>query len=43
VLGVPAWVDVDVAVAVSNLAVIAALVPAMRAGRLSAVAALRTG
>ena len=41
VLGVPAWVDVDVAVVVSGLTAIAALAPAMQAGRLSAVAALR--
>ncbi len=39
----PAWVDADVAVVVCGLAGIAALVPATRAGRLSAVVALRTG
>jgi len=41
VLGVPAWVDADVVVAICGLTGIAALVPAMRAARLSAVAALR--
>jgi putative ABC transport system permease protein len=43
VLGVPAWVDVTVPVAMCCLTGIAAVVPALRAGRLSAVAAIAAG
>ncbi len=43
VLGVPAWVDVAVPVAMCALTGIAAVVPALRAGRLSAVAAIAAG
>jgi putative ABC transport system permease protein len=43
VLGVPAWVDADVAVAMCGLTGIAALAPAVRAARLSTVAAIAAG
>ena len=43
VLGVPAWVDVNVAVATCSLIAIAALVPAARAAKTPAASALRTG
>jgi putative ABC transport system permease protein len=42
-LRVPAWVDVAVPVAMGCLVAISALLPAMRAGRLSAVQAIATG
>jgi putative ABC transport system permease protein len=42
-LGVPVWVDVAVAAAMGVLVGIAAVLPAFRAGRLSAVAALAAG
>jgi putative ABC transport system permease protein len=42
-LTVPAWVDVSVPAAMCCLAAIAAVVPASRAGRLSAVEAIATG
>jgi putative ABC transport system permease protein len=42
-LRVPVWVDVAVPAAICGLAGIAALVPALRAGRLSAVQAIATG
>jgi putative ABC transport system permease protein len=42
-LSVPVWVDVAVPIAICGLAGIAALVPALRAGRLSAVQAIATG
>ena len=42
-LHVPVWVDLAVPAAVCGLAGIAALVPALRAGRLSAVQAIATG
>jgi putative ABC transport system permease protein len=42
-LAVPVWVDVAVPAAICGLAGIAALVPALRAGRLSAVQAIATG
>jgi putative ABC transport system permease protein len=42
-LRVPAWVDVAVPVAMACLAGISALLPALRAGRLSAVQAIATG
>ena len=42
-LHVPPWVDLAVPAAVCGLAGIAALVPALRAGRLSAVQAIATG
>jgi putative ABC transport system permease protein len=42
-LGVPAWVDAAVAAAMCLLVGIAALLPALRAGRLSAVAAIAAG
>lgn len=42
-LVVPAWVDVSVPVAMCCLVGIAALLPAVRAGRLSAVQAIATG
>ena len=43
VLGVPAWVDVNVAVVTCGLIAIAALAPATRAARTPAASALRTG
>jgi putative ABC transport system permease protein len=43
VLGVPSWVDVDMAVAMCGLTAIAALAPAVRAARLSTVAAIAAG
>lgn len=43
VLGVPAWVDVDTAVAMCGLTAIAALAPAVRAARLSSVAVIAAG
>ena len=42
-LGVPAWVDVAVPVAILALVGIAAVAPALRAGRLSAVQAIAAG
>jgi putative ABC transport system permease protein len=42
-LGVPVWVDVFVPCAMCCLAAIAALLPSLRAGRLSAVQAIATG
>ncbi len=42
-LHVPAWIDLAVPAAVCALAGVAALVPALRAGRLSAVQAIATG
>jgi putative ABC transport system permease protein len=42
-LAVPAWVDVTVPVAMCCLAGLAAIAPAIRAGRLSAVQAIATG
>jgi putative ABC transport system permease protein len=42
-LGVPIWVDLLVAASMCALAALAALVPASRAGRLSAVQAMATG
>ena len=42
-LGVPVWVDVLVPCAMCCLAAIAALLPSLRAGRLSAVQAIATG
>lgn len=42
-LGVPAWVDLAVPVAMCCLVGIAALLPALRAGRLSAVQAIAAG
>jgi putative ABC transport system permease protein len=42
-LGVPAWVDGSVAAAMCGLVAAAALVPALRAGRLSAVQAMAAG
>jgi putative ABC transport system permease protein len=42
-LGVPAWADAGVPCAMCGLAGIAALLPALRAGRLSAVQAIATG
>ncbi len=42
-LTVPAWVDVTVPVAMLALVAVAALVPAVRAGRLSAVQAIAAG
>jgi len=42
-LGVPVWVDVAVPAAICALAGVAALVPAARAGRLSAVQAITAG
>jgi putative ABC transport system permease protein len=42
-LAVPAWVDVGVPAAMCLLVAIAALLPAVRAGRLSAVQAIATG
>ena len=42
-LAVPPWVDVAVPVAMLGLTVLAALPPALRAGRLSAVQAIATG
>ena len=42
-LAVPVWVDVSVPAAICGLAGIAALIPALRAGRLSAVQAIATG
>lgn len=43
VLSVPAWVDSAVPAAVCGLTGIAAVIPALRAGRLSAVAAITAG
>jgi putative ABC transport system permease protein len=43
VLGVPAWADVAVPVVMCCLTAAAAMVPALRAGRLSAVAAIAAG
>ena len=43
VLGVPAWVDAAVPAAMCCLTGVAALLPALRAGRLSAVAAIAAG
>jgi putative ABC transport system permease protein len=43
VLSVPAWVDVAVPLAMCALTGIAAVMPALRAGRLSAVAAIAAG
>jgi putative ABC transport system permease protein len=42
-LGVPAWADAAVAAAMCGLAAAAALVPAARAGRMSAVSAIAAG
>jgi putative ABC transport system permease protein len=42
-LGVPIWVDVAVPAAICALAAVAALLPALRAGRLSTVQAIATG
>jgi putative ABC transport system permease protein len=42
-LGVPGWVDAAVAVAMCGLVGLAAVVPALRAGRLSATAAIAAG
>jgi len=42
-LGVPPWVDASVAAAMCGLVAVAALVPALRAGRLSAVQAISAG
>ncbi|HTS95780.1 MAG TPA: FtsX-like permease family protein [Streptosporangiaceae bacterium] len=42
-LGVPAWVDVTIPAVLCGLVGIAALVPALRAGRLSAVQAIAAG
>jgi putative ABC transport system permease protein len=42
-LGVPLWVDASVAAAMCCLVALAALVPALRAGRLSAVQAIAAG
>jgi putative ABC transport system permease protein len=42
-LGIPAWVDAAVPVAMCGLVGIAALLPALRAGRLSAVQAIAIG
>jgi putative ABC transport system permease protein len=42
-LGVPAWVDLAVPAVMCCLVAIAALLPALRAGRLSAVQAIATG
>jgi putative ABC transport system permease protein len=42
-LGVPLWVDVGVPAAICALAAVAALLPALRAGRLSTVQAIATG
>ena len=42
-LGVPTWVDLAVPAAICGFAAIAAVVPALRAGRLSAVQAIATG
>ena len=42
-LGVPIWVDVVVPAAICALAALAALLPALRAGRLSTVQAIATG
>jgi putative ABC transport system permease protein len=42
-LGVPAWVDASVPAAMCSLVALAALVPALRAGRLSAAAAMTAG
>ena len=43
VLGVPFWVDVTVLLAVLALTAAGAVLPALRAGRMSAVAAIATG
>ena len=42
-LSVPLWVDVAVPLAMLGLTVVAALLPALRAGRMSAVQAIATG
>ena len=42
-LAVPIWVDIVVPVGICALAAVAALLPALRAGRLSAVQAIATG
>ena len=42
-LGVPAWVDLAVPLAMCGLAALAAILPALRAGRLSATQALAAG
>jgi putative ABC transport system permease protein len=42
-LGVPIWIDVAVPAAICALAAVAALLPALRAGRLSAIQAIATG
>jgi putative ABC transport system permease protein len=42
-LGVPIWVDLGVPAAICMLAAVAALLPALRAGRLSTVQAIATG
>jgi putative ABC transport system permease protein len=42
-LGVPLWVDASVAAAMCGLVAVAALVPALRAGRLSTVQAIAAG
>ena len=42
-LGVPAWVDVTVPLAVLALTAVGAIPPALRAGRMSAVQAIATG
>ena len=42
-LGIPLWVDVLVPLAILVLTVIAAILPALRAGRMSAIQAIATG
>ncbi len=42
-LGVPVWVDLAVPAAIFGLAAVAALLPALRAARLSAIQAIATG